>query len=936
MATYPPSQNQLDLASGLAVDAAGNVGVSGYEQSATGAGPNYVLVKYAPSGQLLWEARYPARGGTNRLTDVAVDAAGNFYVSGCSVTSSPLGESFTVLKYSPSGQQFWVANYEGPANPFLQPIKVVVDAASNVYVMGNAALKYSPTGQLLWRVMGGTDLVVDAAGNVYVTGSTTTKYAPSGQPLWQVPTAGTTVDVDAAGQVYVSGTVSSTTSNTDYAARKYDAATGQLLWETRYDGADNGQDEVVDAAVDATGNLYVTGTSFTTSRGGVYLTLKISSGGQVLWHAPSRETGVGRESARRLVLDAAGNVYVSGNAVNLATSLSDYLTFKYEGATGQPLWNRRYTTTIVRDREDQMADLALDALGNVYVTGTTFFSGIFVAIFTTVKYEQHSVQLGWQVRFTGAGRSAEVGKDVVSDAAGNVYVTGYAYNGRNYDYATAKYSRTGQQLWQARYNGPADNEDLPTNVVVDTAGNVYVSGTSYSATESDYATIKYSPTGQQLWVARYNGPASGYDLAAKVEVDRAGNVYVTGSSDNGSNGSYDYATLKYASDGQLVWQARYNGPAGSFDLAADVVVDTAGNVYVTGTTYSSSSSDYATLKYAGPSGQQLWEQLYNGATNGYDEAAKVTLIAASGNVVVTGTSDGGASTGYDFATLVYKGASGQPAWSSRYNDPGNGDDVVADVAVTNQGEVVVAGTSYGGRSADYSIVRYAGSSGALVWRSRYDGPAASYDEVKAVAVDAAGNAYLTGLSYNADGSNDYATVKYAARPPTGVGRRLWEQRYNGAGNSYDEAAAVTVDEANNVYVTGFSFGAGTGYDFATLQYRQSTGSAPLMAASSTLMGTGRAPLTTAAPIRLGPELTVYPNPASGPTIVRFCPAHDGPAQVLVYNQLGQQVAALYEGPVRQGQHYELALDSQKLAPGLYTCSLRVNGQRETVRLLIQP
>jgi hypothetical protein len=61
---------------------------------------------------------------------------------------------------------------------------------------------------------------------------------------------------------------------------------------------------------------------------------------------------------------------------------------------------------------------------------------------------------------------------------------------------------------------------------------------------------------------------------------------------------------------------------------------------------------------------------------------------------------------------------------------------------------------------------------------------------------------------------------------------------------------------------------------------------------------------------------------------------DGPAQVLVYNQLGQQVTSLYEGTVRKGQHYELPLHSQKLAPGLYTCSLLVAGQRETVRVVV--
>jgi hypothetical protein len=105
-----------------------------------------------------------------------------------------------------------------------------------------------------------------------------------------------------------------------------------------------------------------------------------------------------------------------------------------------------------------------------------------------------------------------------------------------------------------RYNGPGNYDDEATAIAVDGTGNVYVTGESYgSDTSRDYATIKYNSAGDTVWLRRYNGPGNDEDRASAIAVDGTGNVYVTGWS-VGSGTSDDYATIKYSGVGVEEWE----------------------------------------------------------------------------------------------------------------------------------------------------------------------------------------------------------------------------------------------------------------------------------------------------------------------------------------------------------------------------------------------
>src|SRR3989337_2095115 len=226
---------------------------------------------------------------------------------------------------------------------------------------------------------------------------------------------------------------------------------------------------------------------------------------------------------------------------------------------------------------------------------------------------------------------------IAVDGNGNVYVTGYvAMNNSGYtttvDYATVKYDASGNQVWVARYNGPGNKQDKPTALAVDGNGNVYVTGRSIdccSGSGSGSATVKYDTNGNQLWVA--HGPSSSGDATA-LAVDATGNVYVTGGIGTG------YGTIKYDASGNQLWVATYNGP-GNRDTPVALSVDSYGNTYVTGYSYYGSgyNYDYATVKYD-PNGSQLWVARYNGPVN--LDMATALSVDGSGNVYVTGSSEG--------------------------------------------------------------------------------------------------------------------------------------------------------------------------------------------------------------------------------------------------------------------------------------------------------
>ena len=403
-------------------------------------------------------------------------------------------------------------------------------------------------------------------------------------------------------------------------------------------------------------------------------------------------------------------------------------------------WVARYTGLL----NNIPSAIAVDNAGNVYVTG---YSGSAIVPslndYATIKYNSEGIQQ-WEQIFSGGAEDQVTA--LALDDSGNVYVTGYinsAYN--NCGYATIKYNPDGVQQWIKQYEGPGGSEDKPTAIAVDSSGNVYVTGSSVGLICHDYATIKYNSAGDTLWIRRYNGLASDQDYATALAIDTDGNVYVTGYS-TGTGSLTDCATIKYNSAGVQQWVSRFNGPSNSYDYAFAISVDVSGNVYIAGSTYSSTTwNDYLTVKY-NSSGIQQWVQTYDDSIS-VDDWVNSMSLDGLGHVYITGKSLG-------FATVKYN-SSGVEQWIRKYNGLGYGNDVARSVKTDISGNVYVTGNNITLSSSEFVTIKY-NTSGVQQWLQTYNAPGYSYSY--AMDLDNVGNVYVTGKSSNGT-TYDYATIK---------------------------------------------------------------------------------------------------------------------------------------------------------------------------------
>ncbi len=385
------------------------------------------------------------------------------------------------------------------------------------------------------------------------------------------------------------------------------------------------------------------------------------------------------------------------------------------------------------------------------------------ATFVTTTTTTAPSTLQW-VRLA-SGYNSGLASVTAVDSAGNVYMAAENSGLGVLDVNLNKYSKDGTLLWARVFGG--SSKDTPKGIAIDGADNVYVAGMVFSGTfygqnasGGDCFLVKYSSSGAMLWGRLYGGVGS--DQCLGIAADGAGNVFVTGYTDSPTLDGLPVQTrdaflTKFDTGGNRLWtqlvDAGYNGRG--------VALDSAGFVYVTGYTNSSTNpvntTDYNVFlaKFNATTGAKVWSRFFGVLS--YDLGRAIAIDAAD-NIYIAGDAKA------TFWDLRYETPKDFYSFIAKYDSNGN----QQWIRIVGTGEYIY------GASAD---------------------------------TDSLGNVYMTGFVYGAaldgvplPGAADAFLTQY-----DGSGNRVSTRVLGNAGRN--EANSVAVDKKDNtIYVVGITQG----------------------------------------------------------------------------------------------------------------------------------
>ena len=508
-------------------------------------------------------------------------------------------------------------------------------------------------------------------------------------------------------------------------------------------------------------------------------------------------------TTRTVVTDEMGNYFFGaipwGNSVELTPSRVGYEFFPpaviWDGIVEDEVWNfiavgpppppppppanqPALAWSSYFDNSPQLADfnglIGRDGTGAIYVGGTSNAdseSGDTDIVLFKTDVNGNRV---WSRVFDGPGSYKDALRDMIVDSAGNIYIAGYSYitNTDNpalnsYDYLLLKYNSNGDLLWTKFYGGNPGYDDFARSLKLDAMGNVYLAGYSWGVgTFANYATVKYDSNGNQLWAKRFAGGNG--EILNEVEVDAAGNVYVTGYSNRTSaGGSEDIVTIKYNSAGDQQWLNRFNSATDDSDEGYGLEVTAAGDVLVLGETYDFSQSKMLVHRINGATGDTMWTKDLSSVDADRGEYPESIKLDSGGNIILSGMLYDEVSYNVD-AFVAKLDPEAVLQWSKTYDGPADEDyDGDPKIAIGSDGAIYLGVTSEGFANPDIQIIKYA-ADGTEEWTYRYGNPFFGYDQLadygvdsgqRAMLLDAQGNVYVAGESYIPDQSTDLLVFK---------------------------------------------------------------------------------------------------------------------------------------------------------------------------------
>ena len=361
-----------------------------------------------------------------------------------------------------------------------------------------------------------------------------------------------------------------------------------------------------------------------------------------------------------------------------------------------------------------------------------------------------------------------------------------------------------REAWVQRHDGAPSQSDYGNAIAVDAAGNVHVTGRSYNATfgsppappTQDIDTVQYSPSGTELWAARYQGPLAGDDVGYAIALSGTGDVYVAGQS-GGYSGTYitQQTVLKYASNGTLSWANQYGKRPPGPNIGRSILVDGSGDVFVGGTDGGAGSGDMCVRKLDSAGGV-VWEATYDGATHGYDYVYQIAF-APNGDILAAGNV-GVINTNYTDIAVMRVSPAGTVLWSREIDGGANLSDSAFAVAVDALGNAYVAGYVTTATQGQNTALLAYDPAGTLQWSRNFDGSAHGNDVLRRVAVDPFGRVIALGGASNTGSGTDFVLFAYDA-----AGNLAWQRTWDSPAHLDDTARSLAFDALGDIHVAGY-------------------------------------------------------------------------------------------------------------------------------------
>lgn len=754
--------------------------------------------------------------------DIAYGIDGNIYITGDSYGA--LSGDFTIVSLSSSGIERWVYNYNGTGNYDDRAYSVIYGTDNNIYVAGYSegietgrdfmVVSLTSEGSERWTYrydgsMNGDDralsIVYGNDNNIYIAGKSRGIDTGDNLTVISLTSAGNerwiyNYDADSSydqaydivygmdNNIYIAGKSDTSETGNDFIIISLNSD-GIKRWDYRYNGPDNLTDEALCIVYGSNNNIYAAGYSQSSSNGTDILVVGLDTLGSEQWTYRYNGAGNATDKAYNIDYGDDNNIYIAGESYTGSTNKSDFLVLSVNNS-GAERWVYNYNGS--GNDTDKANSISYGLDGNIYAGGITCGSGTYDD-FSTISLTEGGAER-WVYLYSGSGYyNYDRAYALVLGTDGNIYLAGSGIE-TTCDFTVVSINSGGSELWTYTYNGLTSGYDCISQIVYGLDGNIYGVG-STRGIYLDQLMLSVNNSGIERWVYTYNGPGNSDDWGKSIVYGSDGNIYSVGEIYE-HNTLNDISIISMDNSGTERWIYQYNNPVDSNDISSSIAYGIDGNIYAAGYGRSGGTADDFVVLSVNTSGVERWVYTYNGTGNSDDHAKKITC-GNDGNIYVAGESYGNGSF-FDLV-LISIDSLGQENWVYRYNGVGNSTDYPNSLVYGTDGNIYTAGFTYSSGTGGDIFVVSVDASGNERWVYRYNGSANGYDYANCIAYGNDGNIYVAGLSKGSSNSDDFIVISIDS-----LGNERWIYRYNGSANSYDAAMSITYGTDDNIHIGGAS------------------------------------------------------------------------------------------------------------------------------------